>query len=65
MSNNALTYLRVAAEILAMPGGPSRNSARTAIRLARLAADRVEKQLSDNPEINSSELVGCDAHHDR
>jgi hypothetical protein len=54
---SAVTYLRAAAEILAMPGGPSRASVRTAIRLARLAADRVEERLNEYPEIDLGELV--------
>jgi hypothetical protein len=58
MSDSAVTYLRAAAEILAMPGGPSRDSARAAIKLARLAADQIEARLGEHAEIDLGALVG-------
>ena len=59
MNDRAVTYLRAAAEILSMPGGPSRASAWTTINLARLAADQVEERIGDYPDIDLGELVNA------
>jgi hypothetical protein len=57
MDSSEAINLRAALALITMPGGPSRTSARTVIKLARLAADTIEARLDDFPEIDLGELV--------